>query len=131
MDSEVMDFIARACTSSVRELEGAVIKLLAYSSLHEPGDHRRAGAVKALQGVLRAGQCREATPRAQRRNSSARRVARRVERVKSEALASKRRTRGISPFPDRWRCTSSGSWLDECRSTEIGGTCSEDGTTPP
>ena len=30
---EVLDFIARHCTSSVRELEGAVIKLLAYSSL--------------------------------------------------------------------------------------------------
>jgi chromosomal replication initiator protein len=33
LDHEVMDFIARACTASVRELEGAVIKLLAYSSL--------------------------------------------------------------------------------------------------
>ena len=30
---EVLDFIAKHCTSSVRELEGAVIKLLAYSSL--------------------------------------------------------------------------------------------------
>src|SRR5687768_11955908 len=30
---EVLDFIGRHCTSSVRELEGAVIKLLAYSSL--------------------------------------------------------------------------------------------------
>jgi len=33
LDSEVIDFIALSCTSSVRELEGAVIKLLAYSSL--------------------------------------------------------------------------------------------------
>ena len=33
LDPEVIDFIARSCTSSVRELEGAVIKLLAYSSL--------------------------------------------------------------------------------------------------
>jgi chromosomal replication initiator protein len=30
---EVLDFIARNCRSNVRELEGAVIKLLAYSSL--------------------------------------------------------------------------------------------------
>jgi chromosomal replication initiator protein len=30
---EVLDFIARNCRSSVRELEGAMIKLLAYSSL--------------------------------------------------------------------------------------------------
>jgi chromosomal replication initiator protein len=33
LDEDVIDFIARSCTSSVRELEGAVIKLLAYSSL--------------------------------------------------------------------------------------------------
>jgi len=33
LDTEVIDFIAVSCTSSVRELEGAVIKLLAYSSL--------------------------------------------------------------------------------------------------
>jgi len=33
LDSDVINFIARSCTSSVRELEGAVIKLLAYSSL--------------------------------------------------------------------------------------------------
>ncbi|MBI4513554.1 MAG: chromosomal replication initiator protein DnaA [Gemmatimonadetes bacterium] len=31
--AEVLEFIARHCRSSVRELEGAVIKLLAYSSL--------------------------------------------------------------------------------------------------
>ncbi len=30
---DVIDFVARSCTYSVRELEGAVIKLLAYSSL--------------------------------------------------------------------------------------------------
>ncbi|GMR14016.1 MAG: chromosomal replication initiator protein DnaA [Gemmatimonadota bacterium] len=33
LDPDVIDFIARSCTNSVRELEGAVIKLLAYSSL--------------------------------------------------------------------------------------------------
>ncbi len=33
LDPEVLDLIARVCTSSVRELEGAIIKLLAYSSL--------------------------------------------------------------------------------------------------
>ena len=33
LDPDVIDFIARSCTSSVRELEGAIIKLLAYSSL--------------------------------------------------------------------------------------------------
>ncbi|MGH7505105.1 MAG: chromosomal replication initiator protein DnaA, partial [Longimicrobiales bacterium] len=33
LDDEVLDFIARNCRSNVRELEGAIIKLLAYSSL--------------------------------------------------------------------------------------------------
>jgi chromosomal replication initiator protein len=33
LGDEVLDFIARNCRSNVRELEGAVIKLLAYSSL--------------------------------------------------------------------------------------------------
>ena len=51
---EVLTFIARARTSSVRELEGAVIKLLAYSSLTgRPID--LALAQEALGGVLRPG----------------------------------------------------------------------------
>jgi chromosomal replication initiator protein len=33
LQDEVFDFIARNCRSNVRELEGAIIKLLAYSSL--------------------------------------------------------------------------------------------------
>ncbi len=33
LGDEVLDFIARNCRSNVRELEGAIIKLLAYSSL--------------------------------------------------------------------------------------------------
>ena len=33
MAPEILDLIARRCTSSVRELEGAIIKLLAFSSL--------------------------------------------------------------------------------------------------
>ncbi len=51
LDAEVIDFIARSCTSSVRELEGAVIKLLAYSSLKNL-DITVPMARKALQGVL-------------------------------------------------------------------------------
>jgi chromosomal replication initiator protein len=54
LDSNVLDFIARACTASVRELEGAVIKLLAYSSLtHQEITLSLARA--ALQGVIRPG----------------------------------------------------------------------------
>ncbi|MDE2762154.1 MAG: chromosomal replication initiator protein DnaA [Gemmatimonadota bacterium] len=33
LPADILDLIARRCTSSVRELEGAIIKLLAYSSL--------------------------------------------------------------------------------------------------
>ncbi len=60
---EVLDFIARHCTSSVREIEGAVIKLLAYSSLT-----RREITIdlarEALGGVLRdaPGEGRSLTP---------------------------------------------------------------------
>jgi chromosomal replication initiator protein len=51
LDSEVIDFIAQSCTSSVRELEGAVIKLLAYSSLKNL-EITVPMAQTALQGVL-------------------------------------------------------------------------------
>jgi chromosomal replication initiator protein len=49
---EVLDFIARHCTSSVRELEGAIIKLLAYSSLTRREINVEL-AREALGGVLR------------------------------------------------------------------------------
>ncbi len=51
LDTEVIDFIAQSCTSSVRELEGAVIKLLAYSSLKNL-EITVSLAKAALQGVL-------------------------------------------------------------------------------
>ncbi|MGD2120545.1 MAG: chromosomal replication initiator protein DnaA [Gemmatimonadota bacterium] len=51
LDSAVIDFIAQSCTSSVRELEGAVIKLLAYSSLKNL-EITVPMAQAALQGVL-------------------------------------------------------------------------------
>lgn len=51
---EVLDFIARHCTSSVRELEGAIIKLLAYSSLTRREINVDL-AREALGGVLRGG----------------------------------------------------------------------------
>ena len=54
LDDDVMDFIARSCTSSVRELEGAVIKLLAYSSLRREEINLEL-ARNALRGVIRNG----------------------------------------------------------------------------
>ncbi len=51
LDPDVIDYIARSCTASVRELEGAVIKLLAYSSLKHV-EISLAMAHNALQGML-------------------------------------------------------------------------------
>ncbi|TVR53904.1 MAG: chromosomal replication initiator protein DnaA [Gemmatimonadales bacterium] len=91
LDDEVMDFIARSCTSSVRELEGAVIKLLAYSSLRRE-EITLEMARMALQGMLREGgaEARRITPDLIRE-----RVARAWD-VPPESLSSKRRTREIT-----------------------------------
>jgi chromosomal replication initiator protein len=92
LDDEVMDFIARSCTASVRELEGAVIKLLAYSSLRKE-EVTVALAQQALQGVLRE-QARSTGPRL-----TPELIRDRVATewgVKPEALASRRRTRDLT-----------------------------------
>jgi chromosomal replication initiator protein len=52
LDDEVLEFIARNCRSNVRELEGAIIKLLAYSSLTRR-DVNTELAREALGGVLK------------------------------------------------------------------------------
>ncbi len=92
LDDEIMDFIARSCTASVRELEGAVIKLLAYSSLRKE-EITLDMARTALRGVLREGGPRESL------QITAQMIRDRVASewgVKSEALASKRRTRDLT-----------------------------------
>ncbi|MEX2530254.1 MAG: chromosomal replication initiator protein DnaA [Gemmatimonadota bacterium] len=92
LDSEVMDYIARSCTSSVRELEGAVIKLLAYSSLRKE-EVTVELAKTALQGVLGSGGDRRGD------GLSAQLIRDRVASawgVRPEALASKRRTRDLT-----------------------------------
>jgi chromosomal replication initiator protein len=52
LDDEVLEFIARNCRSNVRELEGAIIKLLAYASLTRR-DVTTDLAREALGGVLK------------------------------------------------------------------------------
>jgi chromosomal replication initiator protein len=90
LDDEIMDYIARSCTSSVRELEGAVIKLLAYSSLRKE-EITVDMARSALQGVLREnGVGTSLTPEGIRN-----RVAMEWN-VTSDGLASKRRTRELT-----------------------------------
>jgi chromosomal replication initiator protein len=89
---EVLEYIARHCTSSVRELEGAVIKLLAYSSLT-----RREITIElareALGGVLRPGADdggAGATPDVVRRKVAE------AWGVSAEALQSKKRTKDLT-----------------------------------
>jgi chromosomal replication initiator protein len=92
IDDEVIDYIAHACTASVRELEGAVIKLLAYSSLTNQ-DITLALARTALRGVLgRRGQDGGPILSPERIREL---VARRW-RVRADALASKRRTKDVT-----------------------------------
>jgi chromosomal replication initiator protein len=88
---DVIDFIARSCTSSVRELEGAVIKLLAYSSLKNQ-EITPSLAERALQGMLHPQREKEArlTP-----EEISRAVAEEWG-VEPEQLASKRRTKDLT-----------------------------------
>ncbi len=91
IDDEVIEMIAHSCTSSVRELEGAVIKLLAFSSL----THREITpelARTALHGVL--GRHREEGPILS--PERIREMVARRWRVRAEALSSKRRTKDLT-----------------------------------
>ncbi len=91
LDDEVIEYIAHHCTASVRELEGAVIKLLAYSSLkhQEITPHL---ARTALSGVFgrRAQEGPVLSPERIREVVAGR------WRVRPEALSSKRRTKDLT-----------------------------------
>ena len=92
MDDEVIDFIARSCTASVRELEGAVIKLLAYSSLtHQEVTVNLART--ALSGMLREA---EDGPGAEVTPQRIKQVVAEDWSVRPDALASKRRTKDLT-----------------------------------
>ena len=92
LGSDVMDFIARACTSSVRELEGAVIKLLAYSSLtnQEINVELARTALRGTFGSHLSSTVDRLTPERIREV-----VAHRFN-VRADALSSKRRTRDLT-----------------------------------
>ncbi|MGB1655840.1 MAG: chromosomal replication initiator protein DnaA [Longimicrobiales bacterium] len=88
---EVIDYIALSCSSSVRELEGAVLKLLAVSSVwHEEITLRFSKRVLALRKLEQQDRAPIASPD---------RITRLVAngwRVRPEALASKSRSRNIT-----------------------------------
>ncbi len=91
LDPDVIEFIARSCTSSVRELEGAVIKLLAYSSLKNK-EITPSLAQIALQGMLSP----PADSEPQLSPEEIRTVVAAAWGVDSEGLSSKRRTKDLT-----------------------------------
>jgi chromosomal replication initiator protein len=91
LDDEVIQFIARSCRASVRELEGAVIKLLAYSSLTHQ-EITSTLAHTALSGMLSRSRDDASSLSAERVQEL---VARRW-RTRPEALISKRRTKDVT-----------------------------------
>jgi len=94
LDDEVIDFIARSCTSSVRELEGAIIKLLAYSSLRRE-EVTVELAKAALKGMLRSE--RADGPSGERLTpESIRDIVAQAWGVRPEGLQSRRRTRDLT-----------------------------------
>ncbi len=90
LDDEILDFIARNCRSSVRELEGATIKLLAYSSLT-----RREITVELAREAL-GGVLTDAPPDVELSIDGIRAHVARSWGVTVEALNSKRRTKEIT-----------------------------------
>ena len=91
IDDDVIEFIAHSCTASVRELEGAVIKLLAYSSL--TNQEMNIGLARtALRGMLRKSQGAGPVLSPERIREL---VAQRW-RVRADALQSKRRTKDVT-----------------------------------
>ena len=89
---DVMDFVAQFCTSSVRELEGAIIKLLAYSSITNQ-EISVALARKALHGSF--GSAAGTAGSVLGAEHIRRAVAARWQ-VREEALSSKRRTKDLT-----------------------------------
>jgi chromosomal replication initiator protein len=90
LDDEILDFIARNCRSSVRELEGATIKLLAYSSLTRR-EITLELAREALGGVLA-----DPPPLPDLSVDGIRKHVARSWGVTIDALSSKRRTKDIT-----------------------------------
>jgi chromosomal replication initiator protein len=94
LEDAVIDFVARSCTSSVRELEGAIIKLLAYSSLKRE-EVTEALAREALDGMLRSS-AGSGGPGARLTAETIRARVAEAWGVSVEALQSRRRTKDLT-----------------------------------
>jgi chromosomal replication initiator protein len=92
---EVLHFIAQNCTSSVREIEGAVIKLLAYASLTRREINLEL-AGEALGGVLRANDSGGQGPGGRLTPDRVRRRVAEEWGVTADLLQSKKRTKNLT-----------------------------------
>jgi chromosomal replication initiator protein len=91
----VLGYIARNCTSSVREIEGALIKLLAYASLTRREINVQL-AREALGGVLRSDSPGDSVPGGARSADAVRRRVAEAWGVTPEMLQSKKRTKDLT-----------------------------------
>ena len=91
LEDDVIDLVARSCTSSVREMEGAIIKLLAFSSLANQ-EITLALAHEALQDF----RVRTAAPTPPTSVTDILNAAATAWGVEPRGLISKRRTRDVT-----------------------------------
>jgi chromosomal replication initiator protein len=91
----VLGYIARNCTSSVREIEGALIKLLAYASLTRREINVQL-AREALGGVLRSDSPGDGASGGARTADAVRRRVAEAWGVTPEMLQSKKRTKDLT-----------------------------------
>ncbi|MBA4158138.1 MAG: chromosomal replication initiator protein DnaA [Gemmatimonadetes bacterium] len=94
-EEDVLTLIARHCTSSVREIEGAVIKLLAYASLTRR-ELNLDLAREALGGVLRGAGGSEGSSSSRLTPDGVRKRVAEAWDVTPEELQSKRRTKNLT-----------------------------------
>jgi chromosomal replication initiator protein len=92
---EILHYIAQHCTSSVREIEGAVIKLLAYASLTRR-EITLELAREALGGVIRGGVGDDGTGMGRLTPDVVRRRVAEAWGVTADALQSKTRTKNLT-----------------------------------
>jgi chromosomal replication initiator protein len=90
LEDDVMDYVARSCKSSVRELEGAIIKLLAYSSLTNQEITVELAQTSLQAAISPAEQSGKVTP------ERIRDLVADEWKVRPEALSTKRRTKDLT-----------------------------------
>jgi chromosomal replication initiator protein len=91
LEDDVIDLVARSCTSSVREMEGAIIKLLAFSSLTN-----QEITLALAHEALKETRLPTDTPSPSMSLTDILRAAARAWGVEPKGLVSKRRTRDLT-----------------------------------